>query len=151
MTNWILIIEIIWHSNANYYTYKINNRELKCPFVSISNVPLIWILDFNIENRQDCQICNKGQFEARANAQDCALLTNNAQQRPIWIHRKRTGTHMNAQKHTGVRGVTQEGRIMTNKVHHKRPINSRTSIYLPYAVVVADTIFFMMLLRILFE
>ena len=59
---------------------KINNMAFKCPFVAISNARLRLILGYNIENEQDWQIYNKGQFEAIAK-------TNNVWQKPIWMHR----------------------------------------------------------------
>ena len=67
MTNWRLMIEIIWNSNADLYIYKINNRIFKCPFVAISNFPLMLIQCYNIENEQCWKIYNKVQFEATVN------------------------------------------------------------------------------------
>ena len=53
MPNWRLLIEVIWYSNPNSWTYKINNRAFKCPFVAIANVRLRSIRGYNIENAQD--------------------------------------------------------------------------------------------------
>ena len=65
------MIEIIWRSNADYLTYKMNHREFKCPFVDIANGQLRWIQGYNIDNARDRQICNKVQFEDIANSHNC--------------------------------------------------------------------------------
>ena len=54
------MIEIICNSNANLYTYNINNREFKCPFVAIYNIRIRSIVGYNIENAQDWKIYDKG-------------------------------------------------------------------------------------------
>ena len=53
MQNWRLMIEIIWYSNADFYTYNIYNRAFKCLFVAIANVRKILIRGYNIENSWD--------------------------------------------------------------------------------------------------
>ena len=67
------------------------------------------------------------------------------------MHREITGMHRNARELTGAHGIAQERRIISDKGHNKRPINSRTSTHLSFAVVVTNVLFFVMLLRILFE
>ena len=60
MPNWILMIEIIWHSNIDEQTYKNNNRGLKCRFVDTSNTRLWSIQGYNIDNAWAWKIYNKG-------------------------------------------------------------------------------------------
>ena len=74
-------------------------------------------------------------------------MTINVQHGPIWKHRECTGTHRNAQELTGAHGIARERRILYYKVHRKHPINSQTSFHIPYDVVDADVLFFMMLMR----
>ena len=94
MPNWRLMIEIIWHSNANKKTYNINNRAFTCPFLAIANIRLRQITGYNIDNARYWQIYNKGQFET-------IVKTNNPQQRPIQMYKEHTGTHRNAQERIG--------------------------------------------------
>ena len=150
MPNWRLIIEIICQSNADYQRSKINNSAFKCPFVAIANVKLRWIQGYNIENAQDWRIYNESRFEAIENAQDCTLLKNHVQQRHILIHLEFTGTRRNAQGCTGAHESARGKRIISDKGHRKRLINEQTNTQLPFAVVVSDVLFFVLLLWIQF-
>ena len=57
------------------------------------------------------------------------------------MHSEHTGMHRNDRELTGVHRSTWEIQIMSDKGHHKLPINERTSTQLPYDVVVTDVIF----------
>ena len=106
--NWRLMIEIIWHSNDDSYTYKINNGASKFPFVAMGKVWLSFIWGYTIENARDWWIYNKVQFKVIEKKQDCTWLTNNVQHRTIRIHRESTVTHRNTQECTGEHGIAQE-------------------------------------------
>ena len=67
------------------------------------------------------------------------------------MHRERTGTHRNAQEFTGAHGRERERHIISNKGNHKFPINEQTSMHLPSSVSVYSVLFFLLLLRRLFE
>ena len=62
-----------------------------------------------------------------------------------WEH---IGTPGNSQERTGAQG---KDFIMTEKGHNVCPINAPMSTHLPSAAVVADVIFFVLLLMRLFE
>ena len=66
------------------------------------------------------------------------------------MHRERTGTHMNAWKRRVAHRSARERHIMTDKGHFERPVNSRMSKQLTYAIVAADVLNFVLLMRILF-
>ena len=72
-------------------------------------------------------------------------MSNNVQQTPIWMHSGLIGTHSNAQERTGAHFSAQERLIMSKTLHCERPINARTTTHLPSAGVVADVLFFVML------
>ena len=139
--NWILMIEILCHSNANLQTYNRTNRAFKYLFVAIANVRLRSILGYNIENAQDRLIYKKGPFEAIENTLDNMRFMNN-------INNK---IHRNYQERTGAHSSTQERQIISNIGHRERPINSQIRTHSPSDVVADSLIVLVLLLQRLFE
>ena len=118
------------------------NRVFKCRFVAIFNVRLKFVWCYDSENARYWWIHNKVQFEDILNAKDRARFPNNVQQRPIWMHTERKGTHRNGRKHIGSLEITQRRHIMSNKCHVECPIHARTITHLPSCVFFAVVLFF---------
>ena len=116
MPNWRLMIEIIWHSNADFYTYKNNNRAFKCQFVAIYNVRLRSIWGYNIDKARYWWIYNKFRFKDISNSQNHTWWTNYFRHRPIQMHRQHTGMYRRSQERTlNIYNVRQSTLWNTNK------------------------------------
>ena len=57
----------------------------------------------------------------------------------------------NAQKRLGMHRKSRKRRIMPDKGHHKRPMKKQMNMNFPYADVVDDVLFLVMLLQRLYE